>query len=59
MAEQIKITLRKSGIGRKEYFTRVLRGLGLTKLQQTVVLTDTPEVRGMIRKVAHMVSVEK
>jgi large subunit ribosomal protein L30 len=59
MAEQIKITLRKSGIGRKEYFTRVLRGLGLTKLQQTVVLSDTPEIRGMIRKVAHMVSVEK
>ncbi len=59
MAEKIEITLRKSGIGRKEYFTRVLRGLGLTKLHQTVVLTDTPEIRGMVRKVAHMVSVEE
>jgi large subunit ribosomal protein L30 len=58
MAEQIKVTLKKSGIGRKEYFTRVLKGLGLTKLHKTVVLPDTPEIRGMIRKVAHMVSVE-
>lgn len=58
MAEQIKVTLRKSGIGRKEYFTRVLKGLGLTKLHKTVVLPDTPEIRGMVRKVAHMVSVE-
>jgi len=59
MAEQIKVTLQKSGIGRKEYFTRVLQGMGLTRLNKTVVLPDTPEVRGMIRKVAHMVSVEE
>lgn len=58
MAEQIKITLKKSGIGRKEYFTRVLKGLGLTKLNKTVCLKDTPEIRGMIRKVSHMVVVE-
>ncbi len=59
MAGQIKVTLRRSGIGREEYFTRVLRGLGLTKLHQTVVLPDSPEIRGMIRKVSHMVSVEE
>ncbi|ABA87978.1 ribosomal protein L30 [Syntrophotalea carbinolica DSM 2380] len=58
MAGQIKVTLKKSGIGRKEYFTKVLKGLGLTKLHKTVVLTDTPEIRGMIRKVSHMVVVE-
>ena len=58
MADQIKVTLKKSGIGRKEYFTRVLKGLGLTKLNKTVVVQDTPEIRGMIRKVSHMVSVE-
>ena len=58
MAGQLKVTLKKSGIGRKEYFTRVLKGLGLTKLNKTVVVQDTPEIRGMIRKVAHMVSVE-
>lgn len=58
MAGQIKVTLKKSGIGRKEYFTKVLKGLGLTKLHKTVVVPDTPEIRGMIRKVAHMVVVE-
>jgi large subunit ribosomal protein L30 len=59
MAAQIKVTQKKSGIGRNEYFTRVLMGLGLTKVNKTVVLQDTPEIRGMIRKVAHMVSVEE
>ncbi len=59
MAEQIKVTLKKSGIGRDNYFTKVLRGLRLTKVNKTVVLPDTPEIRGMIRKVEHMVSVER
>jgi large subunit ribosomal protein L30 len=59
MATQIKVTRKRSGIGRDEYFTRVLKGLGLTKVNKTVVLQDTPEIRGMIRKVAHMVTVEE
>jgi large subunit ribosomal protein L30 len=59
MAGQIKVTLRKSGIGRAEYFTRVLTGLGLTRLNKSVVLQDTPQIRGMIRKVSHMVSIEE
>ncbi|WP_305046122.1 50S ribosomal protein L30 [Geoalkalibacter sp.] len=59
MAGELKITLKKSGIGRKKYFTEVLQGLGLTKLHQTVVRKDTPEIRGMIRKVSHMVVVEE
>jgi large subunit ribosomal protein L30 len=58
MPGQIKVTLKKSGIGRNEYFTKVLKGIGLTKLHKTVELPDTPEIRGMIRKVAHMVVVE-
>jgi large subunit ribosomal protein L30 len=58
MPGQIKVTLKKSGIGRNEYFTKVLKGLGLTKLHKTVELPDTPEIRGMIRKVAHMGVVE-
>ena len=58
MAGQIKVTLKKGGIGRKEYFTKVLKGLGLTRLNKTVVLPDTPEIRGMINKVSHMVVVE-
>jgi large subunit ribosomal protein L30 len=55
----IKVTLKRSGIGRDKYFTRVLRGLGLRRLNQTVTLQDTPEIRGMINKVSHLVSVEQ
>jgi len=58
MAE-IKVTLKRSGIGRNKYFTKVLNGLGLRRLHQTVVLQDTPEIRGMIYKVNHMVTVEE
>ncbi len=58
MAE-IKITLKRSGIGRDKYFTKVLHGLGLRRLNQTVVREDTPEIRGMINKVSHMVTVEE
>ena len=56
---EIKVTLKRSGIGRNKYFTKVLHGLGLRRLQQTVVRQDTPEIRGMINKVSHMVSVEE
>jgi large subunit ribosomal protein L30 len=58
MAE-IKITLKRSGINRDKYFTKVLNGLGLRRLNQTVVRQDTPEIRGMINKVSHMVTVEE
>jgi large subunit ribosomal protein L30 len=56
---EIKVTLKRSGIGRNKYFTKVLNGLGLRRLQQTVVLKDTPEICGMINKVSHMVTVEE
>ncbi len=59
MAAEIKVTLKKSPIGRNEYFSRVLKGLGLTKMNKTVAVQDTPEMRGMISKVSHMVSVEE
>lgn len=59
MAADIKLTLKKSAIGRDKYFGKVLQGLGFRRLNQTVVLKDTPEVRGMIAKVSHMVSVEE
>ena len=55
----IKITLKRSGIGRDKYFTKVLNGLGLRRLNQTVTLQDTPEIRGMISKVSHLVTVEQ
>lgn len=58
MAEKIKVTLVRSGIGRDKYFTKVLKGLNLTRLHKSVELPDTPEIRGMINKVSHMVVVE-
>ncbi|MBW6509312.1 MAG: 50S ribosomal protein L30 [Desulfuromonadales bacterium] len=58
MATEVKVTLKKSPIGRKAYFSNVLKGLGFRRLNQTVTLPDTPETRGMIRKVEHMVVVE-
>jgi large subunit ribosomal protein L30 len=57
MAEKVTITLVKSQIGKPEKHRLVLQGLGLTKLNKSVVLEDTAQVRGMINKVAHLVKV--
>lgn len=54
----IKITQTGSPIRRTGDQRATLRGLGLDKMHKTVELDDTPEVRGMIRKVQHMVTVE-
>ncbi|OHE22463.1 MAG: 50S ribosomal protein L30 [Syntrophus sp. RIFOXYC2_FULL_54_9] len=56
MGKQLKITQVKSYIGRPEAQRRVLRGLGLGKVHKTVLLNDTPEIRGMIQKVIHLVA---
>lgn len=58
MALKLKVTQVRSGIGRPETQKRTLRGLGLTKLNKSVVLNDTLAIRGMIRKVSHLVTVE-
>jgi len=57
MAEQLTVTLVKSGIGRPEKHRLVLLGLGLNKLNKSVVLKNTPEIQGMINKIAHLVKV--
>ena len=54
----VKVTQTGSPIRRTKDQRATLIGLGLNKMHRTVELQDTPEVRGMIRKVAHMVSVE-
>ena len=59
MSGRLKITLVRSMIGRPERQRRVLRGMGLNRLQQTVELEDTPAIRGMVRKVTHLVKVEE
>jgi len=59
MAGNVKVTLVRSMIGRPERHRRVLQGMGLTRLNKTVELKDTPEIRGMINKVSHLVSTEE
>ncbi|MFZ5759741.1 MAG: 50S ribosomal protein L30 [Thermodesulfobacteriota bacterium] len=59
MANELKIRLRKSVIGSTENVRATVTGLGLTKTNKTVVRKDTPQIRGMISKVAHLVDVEE
>jgi large subunit ribosomal protein L30 len=59
MAKKLKITLVKSMIGRPEKHRKVLRGMGLTKLNRTVLLEDTPAIRGMVETVSHLVKAEE
>jgi large subunit ribosomal protein L30 len=59
MSGIVKVTLVKSMIARPEKHRKVLRGMGLTKLNRTVELKDTPSTRGMINKVSHLVKAEE
>ena len=59
MAAKIKIVLSRSLIGRPEDQKATVRALGLTKIRQHVLHDDTPAIRGMIRKVEHLVTVEE
>jgi large subunit ribosomal protein L30 len=57
--KKVKITLIKSGIARPGKHKAVLIGLGLKKLNHSVLRLDTPELRGMINKVSHLIQVEE
>lgn len=59
MAKHLQVTLKRSGIGRPKRQRDTLRGLGLTRLQKTVILKDNPAIRGMLNKVAHLLQVEE
>jgi len=52
------ITLRRSPIGTPQKHRRVLSGLGLRKIRQTVTRPNTPQVRGMIGKVGYLLEVQ-
>jgi large subunit ribosomal protein L30 len=54
----VKVTLMVSPIGFDRKQATVVRGLGLRRIRHTVELKDTPETRGMIHKVRHLVEVE-
>jgi large subunit ribosomal protein L30 len=57
-AKKLKITLVKSTIGFDKKQDKVVTGLGLRRIGHTIELPDTPETRGMILKVRHLVTVE-
>jgi large subunit ribosomal protein L30 len=57
-ARRLKITLVRSPIGFNRTQGKTVRGMGLRRIRHTVELPDTPETRGMIHKVRHLVEVE-
>lgn len=59
MSDTIKITQVKSGLDSTEKIRATLVGLGLTKMNKTVIRKNTPEIRGMLNKVLHLVRVEE
>ena len=56
---QVKITQTKSAIDRPEKQKRIIKALGLHRLHHTVVHEHTPQIEGMIKKVNHLIIVEK
>ena len=58
-AKQISVTLVRSPAGALPRHRECVRGLGLKKMNHTVVLEDTPSVRGMVNKIEHMLRVEQ
>jgi len=56
---KLKVTLVKSFVGRPEKHRQILRGMGLTRMHRTVILDDTPPLRGMVNKVSHLVKMEE
>ncbi len=57
--EKVKITQVKSIIDRPENQKRTVRALGFTKMHQTIEKEVTPQIQGMIRKVSHLLKIEK
>lgn len=59
MADKLRITQVRSGVGRQKVHRRTLAALGIKRHQQSVVHDDTPAIRGMIAKVDYLVEVEE
>lgn len=57
MSNLLQITLVKSLIGTPKQHRNIVAGLGLKKLNSSVMRPDTPEIRGMINKISHMVHI--
>lgn len=56
--KKVKVTLVKSVIGTKQSHRATVKGLGLRRINHTVELADTPEVRGMINKISYLLKYE-
>lgn len=56
MEKKLKVTQVRSGIGRPKNQRQTLKGLGFRRVGHTVVVNDTPAIRGMIRTVNHLIS---
>ena len=56
---KVKVTLTKSVIGKPQTQRDTVKALGLRKMHQTVEHEDTPQIRGQIAKVSHLVTVEE
>ena len=59
MSKQLKVTQVKSTIGERPQARETVRSLGLKRIGHVVIKEDKPEIRGMVRSVAHLVSVEE
>ncbi|MFW5875952.1 MAG: 50S ribosomal protein L30 [Myxococcota bacterium] len=59
MKPKLKVTQIKSAIGRSQKQRDTLRGLGLRRMHQSVIVDNQPAFRGMIKKVMHLVNVEE
>jgi large subunit ribosomal protein L30 len=55
----LKITLKKSCNGRLDKHKKTVEALGLRKIHQSVTLTETPQIVGMVNKISYMLDVEK
>lgn len=59
MATRLRIRQVRSGIGRPERQKRTVRALGIRRMHQVVVHDDSPQIRGMIKRVRHLIEVEE
>ena len=59
MAKKLRITYRKSTIGYDKKQRATIKALGFRKLNQTIEHRDTPEIRGMIKRIFHLVAIEE
>lgn len=59
MSRRLKVTLKHSPIGRSKEQLEQLKGLGLRRLGHSRTLENTPAVRGMVKKVIHLVEIEE